>query len=78
MSLSLVLFFAFAVLPLYVSSGLAGMGVLAPLVLLPIAVRLDRTVATRTDGPALNAALAETARLGLLYCLLFSLGFFFR
>jgi 1,4-dihydroxy-2-naphthoate octaprenyltransferase len=36
---------------------------LLPLATAPIAWRLARTVATRADGPALNAALAGTARL---------------
>jgi 1,4-dihydroxy-2-naphthoate octaprenyltransferase len=40
----------------------------------PLAVRLMRVVQTRTDGPALNAALARTGALQLLFCLLFSAG----
>ncbi len=47
---------------------------LAPLAFLPWAVRLVRTVSIRSDGPTLNAALTGTARLGLVYSLLFSLG----
>jgi 1,4-dihydroxy-2-naphthoate octaprenyltransferase len=39
-----------------------------------LAVPLVRTVATRTDGPALNGALARTGMLQLAFCLLLSAG----
>jgi 1,4-dihydroxy-2-naphthoate polyprenyltransferase len=41
---------------------------------LPLAVAVARTVRTRTDGPALNAALARTGALQLLFCLLLAAG----
>jgi 1,4-dihydroxy-2-naphthoate octaprenyltransferase len=41
---------------------------------LPLAPPLVRTVSTRTDGPALNQALAGTGRLLALYSLLLALG----
>jgi len=41
---------------------------------LPLAVPLVRTVATHTDGPTLNAALARTGMLQLVFCLLLSGG----
>jgi 1,4-dihydroxy-2-naphthoate octaprenyltransferase len=41
---------------------------------LPLAPPLLRTVGTRTDGPALNEALAGTGRLLALYSLLLALG----
>ncbi|MDH3521215.1 MAG: 1,4-dihydroxy-2-naphthoate polyprenyltransferase [Myxococcales bacterium] len=48
--------------------------ILLPLATLPRAVRLLRVVWRRVDGPALNDALADTARLGLVFALLFALG----
>jgi 1,4-dihydroxy-2-naphthoate octaprenyltransferase len=45
-----------------------------PLVTLPIAVPLWRTVATRTDGPSLNGALADTGRLLGVFSLLLAAG----
>ena len=41
---------------------------------LPLAVPLVRTVSTRTDGPALNGALAGTGMLQLAFCVLLSAG----
>jgi 1,4-dihydroxy-2-naphthoate octaprenyltransferase len=48
---------------------------LFPLASILLAFPLLRTVMTRTDGPALNGALAGTARLTLVFGLLFALGF---
>ena len=45
---------------------------LAPLLTVPLAVRLSRVVVSRTDGPALNGALAGTGALQLAFCLLLS------
>jgi 1,4-dihydroxy-2-naphthoate octaprenyltransferase len=44
------------------------------LLAVPLAIPLIRTVRTRTDGPALNRALAETGRLQLAFCVLLSAG----
>ena len=41
---------------------------------LPLAVGLARTLDTRTDGPALNAALARTGALQLVFCVLLAAG----
>jgi 1,4-dihydroxy-2-naphthoate octaprenyltransferase len=41
---------------------------------IPLAVRVARTVRTRTDGPSLNGALARTGALQLIFCLLYSAG----
>ena len=41
---------------------------------LPLAVRLVGVVRERTDGPALNAALAQTGMLQLVFCVLLSAG----
>jgi 1,4-dihydroxy-2-naphthoate octaprenyltransferase len=57
--------------------GLAGAlsaWVLLPLAALPLAPPLIRTVATRTDGPALNGALAATGRLLAVFSLLLAGG----
>jgi 1,4-dihydroxy-2-naphthoate polyprenyltransferase len=48
--------------------------VLLALAALPLAPPLVRTVATRTDGPALNGALAGTGRLLAVYSLLLAAG----
>ncbi|MDJ0869797.1 MAG: 1,4-dihydroxy-2-naphthoate polyprenyltransferase [Myxococcota bacterium] len=48
--------------------------VLLPLLSLPLAAPLLRCVATRRDGPALNEALAGTARLELVFALLLAAG----
>jgi 1,4-dihydroxy-2-naphthoate octaprenyltransferase len=40
----------------------------------PVAIRLVGVVRTRTDGPALNGALAGTGALQLLFCVLYSAG----
>jgi 1,4-dihydroxy-2-naphthoate octaprenyltransferase len=47
---------------------------LLPLVVLPLAVPVVRTVRNRTDGPALNGALARTGMLQLVFCALLSAG----
>jgi 1,4-dihydroxy-2-naphthoate polyprenyltransferase len=41
---------------------------------IPLAIPVARVVRTRTDGPALNGALARTGALQLVFCLLFSAG----
>ncbi len=51
-----------------------GPTVLAPVVSLPYAAVLARTVCTRTDGDALNPALEGTGKLLALYALVFALG----
>jgi 1,4-dihydroxy-2-naphthoate octaprenyltransferase len=47
---------------------------LLPLLALPLAVPLVRTVRNRTDGPALNGALGRTGLLQLAVCALLSAG----
>jgi 1,4-dihydroxy-2-naphthoate octaprenyltransferase len=47
---------------------------LLPLVALPFAVPIVRTVRNRTDGPALNGALGRTGLLQLSFCALLSAG----
>ena len=48
--------------------------VLLPVITLPLAARLARTVRAHVDGPTLNAALAQTGMLQLLFCVLLSVG----
>ena len=48
--------------------------VVLPVLTVPLAVRLARTVRTRTDGPSLNGALAGTGALQLVFCILLSAG----
>lgn len=48
--------------------------VLLPLLSLPLAPPIVRTVRSHVDGPSLNAALAQTGRLELIFCVLLSAG----
>ena len=65
---------AFAAAPLPWPLGSMSAWLLLPWAAAPLALRLARVVRTRTDGPALNGALAGTGALQLLFCLLFSAG----
>jgi 1,4-dihydroxy-2-naphthoate polyprenyltransferase len=47
---------------------------LLPLLAVPLAVPIVRVVRNRTDGPALNGALARTGMLQLAFCVLLSAG----
>jgi len=69
-----LLVFAFALLPGFWLLGATSPWVLLPFLTLPRAFVLARTVATPADGPALNAALADTARLSFGFSLLFAVG----
>ncbi len=64
--------FAFALLPWL--AGDLDAWVALVLLAVPLAVPLIRTVRERTDGPALNGALAGTGRLQLVFCVLLSAG----
>jgi 1,4-dihydroxy-2-naphthoate polyprenyltransferase len=65
---------AFAVLPLALLAGEDSMLPLIGLAALPLAVPPLRTVASRGDGPSLNAALAATGAVLGVFSLLVSLG----
>jgi 1,4-dihydroxy-2-naphthoate polyprenyltransferase len=67
-------YLAFGLAPLPWVLGSLSAWLLVPWLALPLAVPLVRTVATRTDGPTLNAALARTGMLQLVFCLLLSGG----
>ena len=45
-----------------------------PILTVPLAARLARTVRAHVDGPTLNAALARTGMLQLAFCVLLSAG----
>jgi 1,4-dihydroxy-2-naphthoate octaprenyltransferase len=61
---------------LWLGGGSAWM--LLPLITLPAALRLARTIQHADDGPTLNSALAGSARLALLYALALSVSFLLR
>jgi len=65
---------AFLTAPLPWVLGSLDAWLLLPWATAPLALKLIRVVRTRTDGPALNGALAGTGALQLLFCLLFSAG----
>jgi 1,4-dihydroxy-2-naphthoate octaprenyltransferase len=68
----LVVAFLCAPLPWLLGSMTAWL--LLPWLAAPLAVALARVVRTRTDGPALNGALARTGMLQLVFCLLYAAG----
>jgi 1,4-dihydroxy-2-naphthoate octaprenyltransferase len=69
-----LLCFAYAMVPIFWWLGFASPWVALPLLTLPAALRLARRIAASSDGPTLNQALADTARLTLAFSLLFSIG----
>lgn len=71
---SATLLIAFALIPItWLATGLTPWINLA-LLALPLQPALARTVRERTDGAALNKALADSARLELVFCVLLSVG----
>lgn len=69
-----LLVFSYGLLPFLLVAAERSAWVLLPLLTLPRALSLYRTVRDETSGPALNAALAGTAQLGFLFCGLFAAG----
>jgi len=65
---------AFVTAPLPWAFGSMSAWLLLPWAVMPLAARVARVVRTRTDGPALNGALAGTGILQLVFCLLFAAG----
>jgi 1,4-dihydroxy-2-naphthoate octaprenyltransferase len=63
-----------AVVPLWFLVRGYGLAVLLPLLTLPYAARITRTVLTETSGAALNPALERTGKLLAAYAALFALG----
>jgi 1,4-dihydroxy-2-naphthoate polyprenyltransferase len=66
--------FACAPLPWLLGSDGLSAWLLLPLLVLPLAVPVVRTVRNRTDGRSLNGALARTGMLQLAFCVLLSAG----
>jgi 1,4-dihydroxy-2-naphthoate octaprenyltransferase len=60
-------------LPTWVAGSLEAW-VMLPVLTLPLALKLTAEVRERTDGPSLNAALARTGMLQLVFCVLLSAG----
>jgi 1,4-dihydroxy-2-naphthoate octaprenyltransferase len=71
---ALLLLLAYVVPVLLWLGGELGPWALLPLLTLPIALILLRVIATRRDGPSLNQALVQTARLHAIFGALFALG----
>jgi 1,4-dihydroxy-2-naphthoate octaprenyltransferase len=71
LTMLVVAYLSTIVIPL--AGGLAWWLVL-PVLSIPLALPLWETVSTRTDGPSLNGALAETGRLLGVFSLLLSAG----
>jgi 1,4-dihydroxy-2-naphthoate octaprenyltransferase len=65
---------AFLTAPLPWVLGSLSAWLLLPLAAVPLAVPVVRTVRERTDGPALNGALARTGQLQLAFCALLAAG----
>jgi 1,4-dihydroxy-2-naphthoate polyprenyltransferase len=65
---------AFLVPPIVWLAGSFDAWLLLPWLALPLAVPLVRTVRAHDDGPTLNAALARSGMLQLVFCLLLSAG----
>jgi 1,4-dihydroxy-2-naphthoate octaprenyltransferase len=70
----LMVYGAFLTAPLPWLLGSLSFCLLLPWLALPLAVPIVRTVAQRTDGPSLNAALARTGMLQLAFCVLLCAG----
>ena len=60
--------------PLHTAWGVLRERVLLSWLVLPIALRLIKTVREHADGPTLNHALAGTALMELLFCVLLAAG----
>lgn len=65
---------AFAVLPISLAAGESSWLALIGLVAAPLAIRPTKTLATRSDGPALNAVLAATGGVLAVFSVLVSAG----
>jgi len=70
----MTVYLAFVTAPLAWILGSLSAWLLLPWLVLPLAVSLVRVVANRSDGPALNAALARTGMVQLAFCALLAAG----
>jgi 1,4-dihydroxy-2-naphthoate octaprenyltransferase len=66
--------FVLAQVPWIAGSDALSPWLLLPLLAVPLAAPVVRTVRSRTDGPSLNRALARTGMLQLVFCVLLSAG----
>jgi len=66
--------FSYAMLPVLWLAGASGFALVLPLATFPFAVALVRTVSTAADGATLNAALARTAALEVVFAALLAAG----
>ena len=71
---AVMIYLAFVTTPITWVFGPFGPALLLPWLALPLALPLVRTVRNRTDGQALNGALAGTGQLQLAFCVLLSGG----
>jgi 1,4-dihydroxy-2-naphthoate octaprenyltransferase len=69
-----MLVLAYGTAPLPWAFGSMAAWLLLPWATIPLALRINAVVRTRTDGPSLNAALARTGATQLLFCVLYSAG----
>jgi 1,4-dihydroxy-2-naphthoate octaprenyltransferase len=69
-----VIYLAYLLAPVTWVFGPTTAWVLLPWLTLPLATAVVRIVRTRTDGPALNGALAQSGMLQLAFCMLLSAG----
>jgi len=71
---AVVVYMAYILTPITWLFGPTTAWVLLPWLTLPLAAAVVRAVRTRTDGPSLNGALAQSGMLQLAFCMLLSAG----
>jgi 1,4-dihydroxy-2-naphthoate polyprenyltransferase len=71
---AVIVYVAFLLTPVTWLFGPTAAWMLLPWLTLPLAASLVRVVHNRTDGPSLNAALAQSGMLQLTFCMLLSAG----
>jgi 1,4-dihydroxy-2-naphthoate polyprenyltransferase len=71
---AVIIYLAFLLTPVTWAFGPTAAWLMLPWLTLPLAASLVRTVHNRTDGPSLNAALAQSGMLQLTFCMLLSAG----
>ena len=71
---AVIVYLAFVLTPVTWAFGPTSAWLLLPWLTLPLAASVVRVVHNRTDGPSLNAALAQSGMLQLTFCMLLSAG----
>jgi 1,4-dihydroxy-2-naphthoate octaprenyltransferase len=69
-----LILFAYSMLPVLWQSGASVLAAVLPLLTLPWAFLLMRTILVASDGPTLNEALAQTAKVEVVFALLLAAG----